>query len=110
MLSLIGCVVFLYFKEKTAYEMVSCDWSSDVCSSDLRLASAAGAGQRQQTNVRAPQHFADRAQLALATDETRAFEGKIQRPLARRAQRREVALQAGIEELVEPLRLGQALQ
>ena len=23
-------------QQKTAYEMVSCDWSSDVCSSDLR--------------------------------------------------------------------------
>src|SRR6187402_3017367 len=30
------CVVFFFFfKQKTAYEMVSCDWSSDVCSSDL---------------------------------------------------------------------------
>ena len=26
-----------FFKQKTAYEMVSCDWSSDVCSSDLPL-------------------------------------------------------------------------
>ena len=26
---------FVFFKQKTAYEMVSCDWSSDVCSSDL---------------------------------------------------------------------------
>src|SRR5213593_1983787 len=26
---------FFLFKQKTAYEMVSCDWSSDVCSSDL---------------------------------------------------------------------------
>ena len=24
-----------FFKQKTAYEMCSCDWSSDVCSSDL---------------------------------------------------------------------------
>src|SRR5213593_896231 len=28
------CCIF-FFKQKTAYEMVSCDWSSDVCSSDL---------------------------------------------------------------------------
>src|SRR5881398_1269798 len=27
-----------FFKQKTAYEMLSGDWSSDVCSSDLRLA------------------------------------------------------------------------
>src|SRR3546814_8374366 len=28
-------VVFFFFKQKTAYEMRSSDWSSDVCSSDL---------------------------------------------------------------------------
>jgi spermidine/putrescine transport system ATP-binding protein len=27
--------VFFFFKQKTAYEMLDCDWSSDVCSSDL---------------------------------------------------------------------------
>ena len=26
---------FFFFKQKTAYEVVSRDWSSDVCSSDL---------------------------------------------------------------------------
>src|SRR3546814_14877233 len=30
--------VFFFFKQKTAYEMRISDWSSDVCSSDLRLA------------------------------------------------------------------------
>src|SRR5213082_734283 len=28
-------VNFFFFKQKTAYEIVSGDWSSDVCSSDL---------------------------------------------------------------------------
>src|SRR3546814_1814496 len=28
--------LFLFFKQKTAYEMRISDWSSDVCSSDLR--------------------------------------------------------------------------
>ena len=28
---------FFFFKQKTAYEIKECDWSSDVCSSDLRL-------------------------------------------------------------------------
>src|SRR3546814_5767250 len=35
---LLCCVVFLlflFFKQKTAYEMRISDWSSDVCSSDL---------------------------------------------------------------------------
>src|SRR3546814_14815026 len=29
--------VFLFFKQKTAYEMRISDWSSDVCSSDLEF-------------------------------------------------------------------------
>src|SRR3546814_1114279 len=29
-------VCFFFFKQKTAYEMRISDWSSDVCSSDLR--------------------------------------------------------------------------
>src|SRR3546814_4493790 len=29
--------VFFFFKQKTAYEMRISDWSSDVCSSDLRI-------------------------------------------------------------------------
>ena len=31
--------VFFFFKQKTAYEIYQCDWSSDVCSSDLILRS-----------------------------------------------------------------------
>ena len=33
-----GCIIyilFFFFKQKTAYEIKECDWSSDVCSSDL---------------------------------------------------------------------------
>ena len=30
-----GGVGFFFFKQKTAYEIYQCDWSSDVCSSDL---------------------------------------------------------------------------
>ena len=29
-------LLFFFFKQKTAYEMCGRDWSSDVCSSDLR--------------------------------------------------------------------------
>src|SRR3546814_15436022 len=39
--------VFCFFKQKTAYEMRISDWSSDVCSSDLRLLD--GIGQRLET-------------------------------------------------------------
>ena len=30
--------IFFFFKQKTAYEIYQCDWSSDVCSSDLYVA------------------------------------------------------------------------
>src|SRR3546814_7124781 len=42
------CFVFCFFKQKTAYEMRISDWSSDVCSSDLR-ARAARAGRDTKT-------------------------------------------------------------
>src|ERR1051326_4424519 len=29
------CAVVIFFKQNTAYEIKECDWSSDVCSSDL---------------------------------------------------------------------------
>src|SRR3546814_2456998 len=50
-ISLIFCVC-LFFKQKTAYEMRISDWSSDVCSSDLRHHRGHGVGadvlQRRQ--------------------------------------------------------------
>src|SRR5213076_3182515 len=36
-LALATAISFFFFKQKTAYEMVGSDWSSDVCSSDLGL-------------------------------------------------------------------------
>src|SRR3546814_19066132 len=41
------CESFFFFKQKTAYEMRISDWSSDVCSSDLRSRSAAHASGNQ---------------------------------------------------------------
>src|SRR3546814_7275547 len=35
-------VSFFFFKQKTAYEMRISDWSSDVCSSDLKACSVPG--------------------------------------------------------------------
>src|SRR3546814_6499543 len=35
--SVVILCVFFFFKQKTAYEMRSSDWSSDVCSSDLGI-------------------------------------------------------------------------
>src|SRR3546814_9850026 len=35
MMTCVLAVLFVFFKQKTAYEMRISDWSSDVCSSDL---------------------------------------------------------------------------
>ena len=37
---------FFFFKQKTAYEIYQCDWSSDVCSSDLDIALLGGLTSR----------------------------------------------------------------
>src|SRR3546814_3325961 len=39
---------FIFFKQKTAYEMRISDWSSDVCSSDLMFTRDKGADQVPQ--------------------------------------------------------------
>src|SRR3546814_7837054 len=51
---------FFFFKQKTAYEMRISDWSSDVCSSDLRFKEETGltlpqswlVGDSQASNMR----------------------------------------------------------
>ena len=45
-------VFFFFFKQKTAYEIRNCDWSSDVCSSDLR-----GTTWSKVRSPRAPQYW-----------------------------------------------------
>src|SRR3546814_19655001 len=44
---------FFFFKQKTAYEMRISDWSSDVCSSDLRRL---GPGHVRQDRGARPEH------------------------------------------------------
>src|SRR3546814_9714608 len=47
------CVILFFFKQKTAYELRISDWSSDVCSSDLRarFAEQPDADRPQQPEV-----------------------------------------------------------
>src|SRR3546814_20570493 len=47
-------LLFVFFKQKTAYEMRISDWSSDVCSSDLplRLQQVVGRGGAQRPRRR----------------------------------------------------------
>ena len=44
---------FFFFKQKTAYEIYQCDWSSDVCSSDLSGDKTPVVGQRVSIHIRA---------------------------------------------------------
>src|SRR3546814_8285459 len=42
---------FFFFKQKTAYEMRISDWSSDVCSSDLKIVHRDAAGRRRSQSL-----------------------------------------------------------
>src|SRR3546814_13775122 len=44
---------FFFFKQKTAYEMRISDWSSDVCSSDLRPLDPRRRSRRRRSGGRA---------------------------------------------------------
>ena len=47
------CSVFFFFKQKTAYEIGTGDWSSDVCSSDLPGSIKSGAlPQREMGSIK----------------------------------------------------------
>src|SRR3546814_4427785 len=46
-------MMFVFFKQKTAYEMRISDWSSDVCSSDLPPPRRSAAGRRHRRRDRA---------------------------------------------------------
>src|SRR3546814_14921035 len=87
------CVfLFFFFKQKTAYEMRISDWSSDVCSSDLRgrqqggeppgggpggregrAAERLGGGRTIGVHVRAPRDGPDGRSSSCAQDRARRF-------------------------------------
>src|SRR3546814_10761296 len=45
------CLICVFFKQKTAYEMRISDWSSDVCSSDLAFGQHGAVIRRQITQI-----------------------------------------------------------
>src|SRR3546814_15502070 len=69
---------FFFFKQKTAYEMRISDWSSDVCSSDLRgvdlaqhlvqLGDGAAADERHPPRQRPAKRAQQAAQFAVYAD------------------------------------------
>ena len=60
-------ILFFFFKQKTAYEIYQCDWSSDVCSSDLDMLNRV----RQPFNVNS---LAQSAAVAALEDEDHLHE------------------------------------
>src|SRR3546814_10850676 len=48
------CLCFFFFKQKTAYEMRISDWSSDVCSSDLRPCTVGKQHRQREAERRHP--------------------------------------------------------
>src|SRR3546814_14656408 len=67
-----GCFLFFFFKQKTAYEMRISDWSSDVCSSDL--GDAAGLAVQQGARHVVPGHQAgEEGEMRLAGREAQVL-------------------------------------
>src|SRR3546814_1119366 len=54
--------MFFFFKQKTAYEMRISDWSSDVCSSDLRTGVPVGERMRA-LDIKVRQGLANREKV-----------------------------------------------
>src|SRR3546814_6505509 len=62
---------FFFFKQKTAYEMRISDWSSDVCSSDLRNADPPGSPLIWFERIRIPLYFIAATSAWRATSRSR---------------------------------------
>src|SRR3546814_10681250 len=60
--------IFVFFKQKTAYEMRISDWSSDVCSSDLASEHIQHAVHGDHHDHPADEHSGDDVHLAHAAD------------------------------------------
>src|SRR3546814_2948515 len=60
---MIDCSVFIFFKQKTAYDMRISDWSSDVCSSDLGELLSIGSIESARLHHRITEHHRDAERL-----------------------------------------------
>src|SRR3546814_13798135 len=77
--------LFLFFKQKTAYELRISDWSSDVCSSDLVRREAAGASRclrspPERRSTYAHCWFARRWERPVAAAASRGWRGSARQP------------------------------
>src|SRR3546814_3051168 len=86
--------VFFFFKQKTAYEMRISDWSSDVCSSDLRRVAGDPRGDPRRARLSIPQ-------AELGEVDARALLDRLDEILARR-RLAVVALEIEVGAFAEP--------
>src|SRR3546814_6610660 len=99
-LCVMNVLLFFFFKQKTAYEMRISDWSSDVCSSDLRRKGArrrhtresrpATGGPRDTLRIALVRHCRPRESLADRSDHT-SRASTLRRPGCCRADHRDHA-------------------
>src|SRR3546814_4409739 len=78
------CILFFFFKQKTAYEMRISDWSSDVCSSDLFAAVAATSPTAAPSLLSSPPFLSLRisASAYMSTDKTnQSWGGRFSEPV-----------------------------
>src|SRR5213075_3440558 len=82
--------LFFFFKQKTAYEITRRDWSSDVCSSDLKARNArdASRGGIRHRRVRARVAVAVGQRLSRTGCRVAAAHGAIERGVQQRELRR----------------------
>src|SRR3546814_8419264 len=82
----------LFFKQKTAYEMRISDWSSDVCSSDLRCElSGACLQPADEDNVfPRPEPLHERHRRGAQLEQSGLLDRLAHRTLARRSEERRV--------------------
>src|SRR3546814_7969035 len=79
---------FFFFKQKTAYEMRISDWSSDVCSSDLRVdGRSCGGGIGGEGLVGQQRRLVERQEDGVRLEGMQAGRG-IERLLSRSEERR----------------------
>src|SRR5210317_2374765 len=68
-------VCFFFFKQKTAYEISECDWSSDVCSSDLTICGSKNKSQAMSSQP--PMRAAPNPVLEMRCTASRSEERRV---------------------------------
>src|SRR3546814_6008912 len=75
--------LFFFFKQKTAYEMRISDWSSDVCSSDLPIATSATCNSCIDRIVASRAVMPGFSSISRSTFSTTTIASSTSRPIAR---------------------------